>query len=77
MTCSLNSLQMENLEPKKVDRFTRTKRYQRKKIYCPKCGIGTEVGHFSWSELGCSNCNAMVNKYEWLLNSQNSLSNES
>lgn len=65
---------MEN--PKKVDRFTRTKRYQTREIYCPQCGIGSSVGHFSWSALGCKHCNAMINKYEWLLETKSSLSSD-
>ena len=59
-----------------VDRYTRAKRNQPRKIYCPKCGIGQKVFHFSWSALVCQNCHSDVRKYDWLLNSNPSLIEE-
>ena len=64
-------------QPQHVDRYTRAKRYQPRKIYCPKCGIGQKVYHFSWSAVFCPNCHAEVKKYDWLLNSNPSLIEES
>lgn len=34
---------------------------------CPHCGCTQRVYNFSWKELGCSSCNAMISKYKWLV----------
>jgi len=41
--------------------------YKGKEIICPQCNKQSTVYHFAWSALGCCNCNAMINKYEWQL----------
>ncbi len=49
-----------------VNRYTRAG-YNGKLIICPKCNNKQAVFHFSWSALSCLDCNAMVNKYDWIL----------
>ena len=53
----------------KVNRYTRAGK-QGKMITCPKCNESVPVYHFGWSALGCIHCNAMINKYEWILEVQ-------
>jgi hypothetical protein len=36
-------------------------------IKCPKCGHQHRSFSFAWPDLGCPSCNAMINKYEWLV----------
>ena len=55
-------------EPRRIDRYTRCRRNQRRELFCPECNGTVHVGHFEWSALGCLNCNAMVSKYRWQLN---------
>ena len=50
----------------KVDRYTRAGN-NGKVIICPECNNEARVFHFSWSALGCQDCNAMVDKYDWIL----------
>ena len=38
-----------------------------KVLKCPRCGATHKVFNFAWSDLGCPSCNAMINKYEWLV----------
>lgn len=38
-----------------------------KMIKCPKCGHQHRSFSFAWPDLGCPSCNAMINKYEWLV----------
>lgn len=38
-----------------------------KVLKCPKCGATHKVFSFQWKSLGCPSCNALVNKYEWLV----------
>ena len=54
------------MEFKPVTRYTRAG-HAGKVLKCPKCGAQHRVFHFAWSALGCTSCNAMVNKYEWLV----------
>ena len=49
-----------------VTKYTRAG-YKGKEIICPQCNKQSTVFHFAWSALGCCNCNAMINKYEWQL----------
>ena len=46
---------------KRVTKHTRAPRGGRL-IRCPRCRFSTVVFHFSWSALGCSACNAMIEK---------------
>ena len=50
----------------RVNKFTRASKHG-KMITCPKCHESAPVYHFSWSALGCVNCNAFINKYDWIL----------
>ena len=36
-----------------------------KLIQCPNCNSIRRIYHFSWSALQCSQCNTMVDKYDW------------
>lgn len=50
-----------------ITRYSKCKRYAGAEILCPKCGETATVYHLSWSALGCTHCNAMINKYDWLI----------
>lgn len=56
---------------KKVNKYTRAGTFGRI-IVCPRCGLHTRVGHFSWTALGCraeqyGGCGRMVQKADWLV----------
>lgn len=36
-----------------------------KHIMCPNCGSISKVYHFAWSALGCQQCDTMVDKTLW------------
>ena len=36
-----------------------------KRIICPHCNSEQTVYHFSWSDLMCTKCKEMVDKYDW------------
>jgi hypothetical protein len=38
-----------------------------RRIICPHCGGDTMVYQFSWSNMKCPHCRAMVDKYDWFL----------
>ena len=40
-----------------------------KLIKCPKCQSVNKGYHFSWSACGCLDCKEIVNKYDWLVES--------
>ena len=50
-----------------VSRYTRAGRNGRV-IYCPECGKGRRMYHFSWFAIKCGKCDVMRSKYSWLLN---------
>ena len=52
---------------RKVEKYTRASKTHGKTIVCPECNKVATVFHFSWSALGCQECGAMVDKYEWKL----------
>lgn len=54
------------MEFKLVTRHTRAG-CSGKILKCPKCGAQHRTYDFAWSSLGCSSCNAMMSKYEWLV----------
>jgi len=60
---------------KKVNKNTRASK-NGKHIYCPECNKPTKVHHFSWSALTCSECDAMIEKYDWLLEPRQYRSNQ-
>ena len=60
---------------KKVNKNTRASK-NGKHIYCPECNKPTKVYHFSWSALTCSECDAMIEKYDWLLEPRQYRSNQ-
>lgn len=51
---------------KPVTRYTRAG-CKGKVMKCPHCGCTQRIDSFSWKELGCSSCNAMISKYKWLV----------
>ena len=51
---------------KQVNKYTRAG-YSGKQITCPKCNTTHRVYHFSWSALGCQECDSMIEKYQWIL----------
>ena len=51
---------------KPVTRYTRAG-HAGKVLKCPKCDATQKVFSFSWGALGCPSCNAMLNKYQWLV----------
>ena len=53
---------------KPVNRYTRAG-YYGKNIKCPKCQSVNKVYHFSWSACGCLDCKEIVNKLDWLVES--------
>lgn len=60
---------------KKVNKHTRASK-NGKHIYCPECNRPTKVHHFSWSAITCSECDAMIDKYDWLLEPRQYRSNQ-
>ena len=50
----------------RVNKYTRAGKLG-KQIVCPSCKHSVTVYHFSWSGLGCTNCNKMIDKYNWEL----------
>ena len=50
----------------RVNKYTRAGKMG-KQIVCPSCKHSVTVYHFSWSGLGCTNCNQMIDKYDWEL----------
>lgn len=60
---------------KKVNKNTRASK-NGKHIFCPECNRPTKVYHFSWSALTCSECDAMIDKYDWLLEPRQYRSNQ-
>ena len=51
---------------KQVNKHTRAG-YSGKQITCPQCNTTHRVYHFSWSALGCQECDSMIEKYQWIL----------
>ena len=49
-----------------VNRYTRAGR-NGKEILCPECRTWGTVYHFGWSALGCTHCNEMIDKEDWLV----------
>ena len=52
--------------------FSNVNRYTRagnngKEILCPECREWGTVYHFAWSALGCTHCNEMIDKEDWLV----------
>jgi len=41
-----------------------------KDIWCPRCSEKTHVYHFGWTALLCESCRAVVDKYRWLMPSE-------
>lgn len=60
---------------KKVNKHTRASK-NGKHIYCPECNKPTKVYHFSWAAITCSECDAMIDKYDWLLEPRQYRSNQ-
>jgi len=48
-----------------ITRYSKCKRYSGAEILCPKCNKTSTIYHLSWSALGCTHCNAFINKYDW------------
>lgn len=53
-------------EPPKVTKSTRAGK-QGRVIYCPKCGNGERVYHFSWFASTCGHCWQMIDKLDHYL----------
>ncbi len=62
----IQSYLQSTLEFKPMNKHARAGKYG-KFIKCPECNNIHRVYHFAWSVLGCQNCNAMINKYDYLL----------
>ena len=48
----------------RVKKTTRASKWG-KRIICPHCNSEQTVYHFSWSDLMCTKCKEMVDKYDW------------
>jgi len=55
-----------------MDKIQKTTRAGKKgkRITCPSCSFTTTVYHFAWSALCCQQCEKMIKKYDWYLESQ-------
>lgn len=56
---------------KLVTRYTRAG-CKGKVMKCPNCGFTHRAYSFSWKDLGCPSCNALIGKYKWLVQESDS-----
>ena len=49
-----------------VNRYTRAGR-NGKEILCPECRTWSTVYHFGWSALGCTHCDYIIDKEDWIV----------
>ena len=54
---------------KPINKHTRAKKHGTI-VVCPKCFAREVVFHFSWGSGTCHNCKEMIDKYDWLLETE-------
>jgi len=59
----------EKPSTKPINKHTRAKK-NGTVVVCPKCFAREVVFHFSWGAGTCHNCKEMIDKYDWLLETE-------